>query len=117
MSEQYDNTYRPGDAITFLLKNKPFIDLGVPPSANDYRDAGCVTVAVYDTTLKEKLVQASDMKKVPNRPGWYYFRFQTTANMKPGVYTAVFTAITRIDGEDFTSKSVQEFRLTSEGIL
>jgi hypothetical protein len=113
----FDNAYRLGDAITLVLKNKPYVDLGVPPTANDYRDAGCVTIAIYDPTQKEKLVQAEDMKKVPGKPGWYFYRFQTTAQMKPGVYTAVFTAITRIDGVDLTSKSVQEFRLMDDGVL
>jgi len=117
MSDRFDNTYRPGDAVTFILKNKPFVDLGVPASANDYRDASCVTIAVYDTTLEEKLIKTTDMKRVPNRAGWYFYRFQTTVEMKPGVYTVIFTAITRIDGEDLTSKSVQEFRLVDEGIF
>jgi hypothetical protein len=113
----FDNAYRLGDAITFVLKNKPYVDLGVPLTANDYRDAGCVTVAVYDTTQQEKLIHAADMKKVPNKAGWYYHRFQSTTQMKPGVYTVVFTAITRIDGEDMTSKSIQEFRLMNDEVF
>lgn len=113
----FDTPYRIGDAITFVLKNKPYVDLGIPASSNDYRDAGCVTVAIYDTSEKEKLVHSAEMTKVPNKSGWYYYRFQTTTAMKPGVYAVIFTAITRIDGQDLTTKSVQEFRLMDNEVV
>lgn len=117
MTDTFDNAHRLGDAITFVIKHKPFVDLGIPPTANDYRDAACVTIAIYDTSLKEKLLLAEDMKRVPNKPGWYFYRYQTTVAMKPGVYTAVITAVTRIDGQDLTTRSVKEFRLINDGVF
>ncbi len=116
-SESFDNVYRRGDAITFVLKHKPYIDLSIPPSANDYRDATCVTIGIFDSTLKEALIDSSDMKRIPNRPGWYYFRYQSDKDMKTGNYTAICTAITKIDGIDYTTRNVQEFRLVDDGIF
>lgn len=117
MVERYDQAYRRGDAITFLVRHKPFIDLSIPPSAQDYRDASCMNISIYDETLTETLLKCADMKKVPNRPGWYFYRYQTTPQMLEGVYVAIITSITTIDGEDYTSRNVQEFRLTSDRIL
>lgn len=116
-TESYDHCYRRGECITFVLKHKPFIDLSIPPSSNDYRDASCVNVAVYGTSLKEQKLGGGVMSKVPNRPGWYFYRYQTTPEMLAGVYTAIFTTITTIDGKDYTSRNIQEFRLLDDGIL
>ena len=116
MAEQFDTIYRKGDAIVFLLKHKPYIDLGVPASSNEYRDASCVNIGIYDPTKDENLVKSDDMKKVPNRPGWYYYRFQTTRDMQIGIYTVIMTAITKIDGENFSNRSVQQFRLMSDSL-
>ncbi len=117
MSDEVDSVFRRGDAITLLLKHKPFIDLGLPPSSNEYRDATCVNFAIYDTTKAEALVFSDQMKRVPNRVGWYFYRYQTTRDMLVGLYTVIYTAITRIDGEDFTSRSVQQFRLMDDGVV
>lgn len=117
MSDVVDNVYRRGDAITLLLKHKPFIDLGLPPSSNEYRDATCVTFAIYDTTADEAIVFSDQMKRVPNRPGWYYYRYQTTRDMFTGLYTVIYTTITRIDNDDFTSRAVQQFRLMDDGVV
>jgi hypothetical protein len=116
-AEAFDNVYRRGDAIVFVLKHKPYIDLSIPPSANDYRDATCVTIGVFAATIREKLVDGAPMLSVPNRPGWYYFRYQTDVTMKPGVYTAIITAITKIDSIDYTTRNVQEFRLVDDGLV
>lgn len=116
-ADGFDNCYRKGDAITFLLKHRPYIDLGLPPSANDYRDATCVTLAIYDQNLRETLLEAVDMTRVPNRPGWYFYRYQTGRHMAEGVYTAIITAITTIDGTPLSSRNVQEFRLLDDGIV
>lgn len=103
-----------GDAVTFLLKHKPYIDLGVAPSANDYRDACCVTFAIYDTTQDERLIESNQMTRVPNRPGWYYYRYQTTRSMKSGIYTVTFTTVTTIDGIDYTNREVKELIVTED---
>lgn len=112
-----DTVYRIGDSITLLLKHKPFIDLGLPPSSNDYRDATCVTYAIYDSTEIETKLTEGVMKRVPNRTGWYFYRYQTVRGMNPGLYTVIFTTVTRIDGEDLSSRSVQQFRLVDDGLI
>jgi hypothetical protein len=117
MAEGYDNTFRRGDAITLLLTHRPYINLGIPPSANDYNDASCVTVAIYGPDKKEIMVETVDMKRVPNRPGWYYYRYQTTREMSIGVYTVIFTAVTLIDGTEYSTRNVQEFILQDDGIV
>ena len=117
MSDIVDSVYRRGDAITLLLKHKPFIDLSLPPSSNEYRDATCVTVAIYDTSEDETVIFSAQMKRVPNRTGWYYYRYQTTRDMLVGLYTVIYTTVTRIDGEDLTSRAVQQFRLMNDGIV
>lgn len=109
--------YRRGDAITFLAKHKPFVDVSVPPSANDYRDACCVTIAIYDSTSLENLINNGEMIRVPNRPGWYYYRFQSVRDMPVGVYTSVITTVTKIDGVDYTNRSVNDFRIIDDGII
>jgi hypothetical protein len=91
--------------------------LSIPPSANDYNDATCVTIGIFSSDLREKLLEGTSMIHVPNRPGWYYFRYQTTVTMRKGVYTAICTAITNIDGVDYTTRNVQEFRLIDDGIF
>lgn len=113
-ADRFDTTYRRGDAITFVLKHKPFIDIGLPPSANEYRDASCVNISIYDPTKEEKLVFSGDMPRVPNRPGWYYFRYQTKTDMPEGLYTVIYKVITRIDGIDYASRQVEQFRLISD---
>lgn len=112
-----DSAYRRGDAITFLIKHKPFIDVSIPPSSNDYRDACCVTIAIYDSSLKELLVEACDMTRVPNRPGWYFYRYQTDRDMHIGTYIAAITTITKIDGKDYSSRSLREFTILDDGII
>ena len=112
-----DTVYRIGDSITLLLKHKPFIDLGLPPSSNDYRDATCVSFAIYDSTVEDTQILEGTMKRVPNRSGWYFYRYQTKRGMNPGLYTVIFTSITRIDGEDLTSRAVQQFRLVDDGLI
>lgn len=116
MPDQYDSLYRRGDAITFVLKHKPYLDLSIPPSAQEYKDASCVNIGIYDPSSTEELIYSTDMKKVPNRQGWYYYRYQTTKDMAIGLYTVIFTAITRIDGVDYSSRSVQQFRLISDAL-
>lgn len=117
MSDTTDNIYRIGDSITLLLKHKPFIDLSIPPDSNEYRDATCVNFAIYDDTSSETLITQGQMKKVPNKNGWYFYRYQIPDNINPGVYTVIFTSTTRIDGEDLISRSVQEFRVIGDGVL
>lgn len=117
MVERYDQAYRRGDAITFVAKHKPFIDVSIPPSANDYRPASCINVSVYGETLTEPLLKSAAMNPVPNRPGWYFYRYQTTTEMEEGVYTAIITSTVVIDGNEYTSRNVQEFRLTDDHIL
>lgn len=114
MAEGYDNTFRKGDAITLVLKHKPYIDLSIPPSANSYNDASCVTVGIYSPNKAETLVESADMKRVPNRPGWYFYRYQTTRDMAEGIYTAIFTTVTKIDCVEYTSRNVQEFILQDD---
>lgn len=109
-----DGSYKKGDSITFLVKHKPFIDLSLPPSSNEYRDATCITFAIYDSTEKETLVFTDSMKRVPNRNGWYYYRYQTARDMLSGLYTVIFTSVTRIDGQDFNTRNVQQFRLMDD---
>lgn len=116
MADRFDNVYRKGDAIVFILKHKPYIDLGLPPSSNEFRDASCVNIGIYDPSTDEVLIKSDDMKRVPNRPGWYYYRYQTTRDMADGLYTVILNAITKIDGENFASRSVQQFRLMSDKI-
>lgn len=116
MSDQFDTVYRRGDAIVFILKHKPYLDLGLPPSSNEYRDATCVNIGIFDPTTQEALVKSDDMKRVPNRPGWYYYRYQTTRDMATGLYTVIMTAITKIDGENFSNRTVQQFRLLSDAL-
>lgn len=115
--ETYDTVYRLGDAVTFIFKHKPYVDLGISPCSNEYRDAICVTLAIYGTTVPEPLLYAIDMVRIPNRPGWYYTRYQTNKNMKPGVYTAIFTSVTKIDGIEYTNRAVQEFEMLNDGIV
>lgn len=117
MVERYDQAYRRGDAITFVVKHKPYIDLSIPPSAQDYRDASCMNISIYSEEIGEELLKSATMTSVPNRPGWYYYRYQTTPQMLEGVYTAIITSITRIDGIDYTSRNVQEFRLVDDKVL
>lgn len=117
MVERYDQAYRRGDAITFVVRHKPFIDLSIPPSANDYRPASCMNISIYSEDLGETILHSKDMTPVPNRPGWYFYRYQTNKKMLEGVYTAIITSITTIDGNDYTNRNVQEFRLTDDGIL
>lgn len=117
MVERYDQAYRRGDAISFVVKHKPFIDVSIPPSANDYRPASCMNISIYNEDLTETLINCACMKEVPNRPGWYFYRYQTTKEMQEGVYTAIVTSVTTIDGEDYTNRNVQEFRLTDDHIL
>lgn len=117
MSDNVDNVYRRGDAITLLLKHKPFIDVSLPPSSNEYRDATCVTFAIYDTTHDENMIFSDQMKRVPNRVGWYFYRYQTTRDMFTGLYTIIYTTITRIDGQDLTTRAVQQFRLLDDGVV
>jgi len=115
--ETYDSAYRRGDAITFVFKHKPYVDLSLPPCSNEYRDAICVTLAIYDSTQKERLVYAVDMTRVPNRPGWYFHRYQTHPNMPSGIYTVIFTSLTKIDGIEYTNRAVQDFELMDDGIV
>ena len=115
--ERFDQVFRRGNAITFVVKHKPFIDLSIPPSANDYRPASCMNISIYGETLTEPLLNSASMRQIPNRPGWYYYRYQTTPQMLAGVYTAIITSITTIDGVDYTTRNVQEFRLVDDGIL
>lgn len=117
MVERYDHAFRIGDAITFKANHRPYIDLSIPASQNDLRDASCINISIYDETLKETILSCDNMVRIPNRPGQYFYRFQTTRNMKPGVYVAIITAITRIDGKDYTNRNVQEFRLINDGVL
>ena len=117
MSDTIDSVYRRGDALTLLLKHKPFIDVSLPPSSNEYRDATGVTFAIYGSDKEEHLVFSDKMKRVPNRVGWYFYRFQTTRDMDVGLYTVIYTTITRIDSEDLTSRSVQQFRLMNDGVV
>jgi hypothetical protein len=116
MVERFDQVYRRGNAITFVVKHKPFIDLSIPPSANDYRPATCMNISIYDETQTEELLRSTSMTPVPNRPGWYYYRYQTSTSMVAGLYTAIITSITTIDGIDYTTRNVQEFRLVDDGI-
>lgn len=117
MTERYDQVYRRGDCITFVVKHKPFIDLSIPASANDYRPASCMNISIYNEKKTETLLATCAMRQVPNRPGWYYYRYQTNPQMVAGVYTAIVTSITTIDGIDYTNRNVQEFRLVDDGIL
>ena len=117
MSDSNDTAYRLGDALTLLLKHKPFIDVSLPPSSNEYRDANSVTFAIYGTDKDEHLVFSDKMKRVPNRTGWYFYRYQTNRSMKPGLYTVIYTTVTRIDGEELTSRSVQQIRLMNDGLV
>lgn len=117
MSDTTDNVYRRGDAITFLLKHKPFIDVSLPPSSQEYRDATCINIAIYGTTPEESLIFSGQMKRVPNRVGWYFYRYQTTRDMFTGLYTVIYTSVTKIDGEDLTSRAVDQFRLYDDGVL
>ena len=112
-----DGVYRRGDAITFLAKHKPFVDVSIPPSANDYRDACCVTIAIYDSTSLEHLVDNGEMVRVPNRPGCYYYRYQTHKEMPTGTYTTVITTVTKIDSTDYTNRVIGEFNLLDDGIV
>jgi len=117
--ERFDSTFRVGDAVTIIVKVKPYIDVSLPPSANDYRRVSCVKIAIYDP--QEELVEDTrenprDMLPVPNRPGWYYYRYQTTPDMEQGVYTAIATAYCKIDTQVYQNRNVQEFRLVNDGI-
>jgi hypothetical protein len=109
--------YKRGDAITFIVKHKPFIDIGLPPTAQEYRDACCITWAIYDTSNLENLIDSGEMKRVPNRPGWYFARYQTIRNMEIGLYTVVFTTVTSIDGKDYTTRAIKEITILDDGVV
>lgn len=115
-ADQFDTMYRRGDAIVFVAKHKPYLDLGLPPSSNEYRDASCMNIGIFDASLQENLIHSADMQRVPNRPGWYFYRFQTTKDMAIGLYTVIFTAITNIDSTNYSTRSVQQFRLISDAL-
>lgn len=117
--ERFDSTFRVGDAVTIVVKVKPFIDVSIPPSANDYQNVSCVKIALYDPQedlVEDNSGQERTMTQVPNRPGWYFYRYQTTPDMQPGLYTAIATAYCRIDGQILQNRNVQEFRLVNDGI-
>lgn len=119
MQERFDTSFRVGDAVTVVVKVKPFIDVSIPPSANDYQKVSCVKIAIYDpeeNLVEDNSTNARTMSEVPNRAGWYFYRYQTTPDMQPGVYTAIATAYCQIDGQILQSRNVQEFRLINDGI-
>lgn len=116
-SERFDNTHRLGDALTIVVKVKPFLDVSLPPGSNNYLPVSCVNIAIFDPEVEEVAVVQDTMKPVPNRPGWYYYRFQTTPDMKEGVYTVISEATCKIDGQILKNRNVQEFRLVNDGVM
>jgi hypothetical protein len=83
---------------------------------NDYRPASCMTLAVYGADLKESILKSCNMAPVPNRPGWYFYRYPIPKTLKAGLYTAIITSITRIDGNDYSNRNMQEFRVLDDDI-
>lgn len=116
-SGNHDSAYRVGDSVTVVIKSKPFIDVTLPPSSNEYRKVSCMKIAMYDSTEEENLIHNGEMTEVPNRPGWYFYRWQTTPDMKPGVYTLIGTSQVSIDGQIHSNRIVQQIRLLNDGIF
>jgi len=115
-ADRFDNAFRVGDAVTIVVKVKPFIDVSIPPSANEYRNVSCVNISIYGPDDDDTLVHEGVMNSVPNRPGWYFYRYQTTIDMQPGSYTVISVATCRIDGQFFTNRNVQQISLVDDGI-
>lgn len=116
-SERFDSTFRLGDAITIVVKVKPFLDVSIPAGANNYLPVSCVNIAIFDSEIEENAIVQDVMKEVPNRPGYYFYRFQSTPDMKSGVYTAISEATVKLDGVFQKNRNVQEFRLVNDGVL
>lgn len=79
-----------GDCITFMVSNKPYIDLTVTPDLNDYREAENTNIKIYNPS--GSLIVDSEMCSVTDRPGWYYYRHCTSCvTCVQGIYRVEVT--------------------------
>lgn len=81
-----DTEFRCGDNITFLIKNRPFVDFSVPPDLNDYRPCDATSIKIYDP---DDVLIVDSALRITENPGWYYYRHQTSVNDKIGLYKVV----------------------------
>jgi hypothetical protein len=96
MSLNSDADFRLGDSICFEASNKPYTDFEIPPESNDFRWADSATIRIYSPTQPNfpKSIPAEDweleleqpMNINESRVGWYWYRWQSTTEMCPGVY-------------------------------
>lgn len=116
---RFDPVFRVGDSITIKVNVKPFVDVSIPPSANDYQNVSCVKLGIYDPNdelVEDNSGEERTMTQVPNRPGQYFYRYQTTPDMQPGEYTAIAIVYCRIDGQVRQNRNVQHFTLLNDGV-
>ena len=90
-----DAAIRAGQSLQIEVSNKPYVDMSIPPEANDYRWADCARIQIFDT--EDNILVDTEMCPITSRPGWYTYRFQTLETMQMGVYRVIVRLFTGIN--------------------
>jgi hypothetical protein len=67
-----------GDTVRIIVSNKPYIDLTVPPDLNDYRNAECTNIKIYNPR-NQKIVDSA-LCQIADRPGWYTYCYRISCS-------------------------------------
>lgn len=64
-----------GDTVTIVATNKPYVDFTTQPILNDYQWAEYAKIKIYNE--RNELMVDSEMCRIPEKVGWYVYRFKT----------------------------------------
>lgn len=67
--------YYCGDTVTIIASNKPYTDFTTQSILNDYQWADYAKIKIYNE--KNELVVNDEMCRLPEKVGWYIYRFKT----------------------------------------
>lgn len=77
-----------GENVLITVSNRPWLDMSIPPESNDYMSAQSATIKIYGPC--DELLMESNMCEMADRPGWYYFTYQTTEECnKAGLHRVI----------------------------
>ena len=72
-----------GDTAVIQATNKPLVDMSIAPSLNDYRWADEAIIRIYNP--RNQLVVDSEMCRITDRTGWYYYRYKPAWDNNCGI--------------------------------
>lgn len=82
------------DTVTVMATNKPYVDMTISPSLNDYAWADEAILTIYDP--RNKIVLQTDMCRAVGKTGWYYYRYKTACQCGIGIYRVEVRMLTTV---------------------